>query len=157
MKKLLNVSSLLAIFAGVIMVIGGIWGILFIYNNVAGENITTPADASIPGVAVRGPLTLKAQADIIRTHVLKTTGGKTYSEMPSKIPKLDQNGKPVLDEKGMPVTVSNDARNIWITATTLITALDLGIITYVFSGLILLIGLISIWTGIVFCALSRKY
>jgi|SRR6185369_3771792 len=157
MKKLLNVSSWLAILAGIVMVIGGIWGILFVYNNVARENIKTPSDASIPGVPVRGPLTLKAQADIIREHVLKTTGGKTFSEMPSKVPKLDENGNPVLDEKGAAVMVSNDARTIWVTATTLITALNLGIITYVFSGLILLIGLISIWTGIVFCSLAKKF
>ncbi|MFA5933755.1 MAG: hypothetical protein WC795_00825 [Candidatus Paceibacterota bacterium] len=157
MKKLLLVSSVLAIIAGFVMISGGLWGIVFTYNNVARENITTSKDASIPGVPVRGPLTLKAQADIIRTHTLKITGGKTYSEMPQQIPKLDQNNNPILDETGKAVMVPNDARNTWITATTLTTALNLGIITYVFSGLILLFGLISIWTGIIFCFLSKKY
>lgn len=157
MKKLIIVSSVLAIAAGIVMVSGGLWGIVFTYKNVARENITTPDDASIPNVPVRGPFTLKAEADIIRSHVLKTTDGKTYSEMPRQIPKLDQNGKPVLDEKGVAVMISNDARNTWITATTLTTALNLGIITYVFSGLILFLGLISIWTGITFRALSKKY
>jgi len=157
MKKLIIVSSVLAIVAGIVMVSGGAWGIVFTYKNVARENITTPDDASIPNVPVRGPFTLKAEADIIRSHVLKTTDGKTYSEMPRQIPKLDQNGKPVLDEKGVAVMISNDARNTWITATTLTTALNLGIITYVFSGLILFLGLISIWTGITFRALSKKY
>ena len=157
MKKLIIVSSVLAIAAGIVMVSGGVWGIVFTYKNVARENITTPDDASIPNVPVRGPFTLKAEADIIRSHVLKTTDGKTYSEMPRQIPKLDQNGKPVLDEKGVAVMILNDARNTWITATTLTTALNLGIITYVFSGLILFLGLISIWTGITFRALSKKY
>src|SRR3989344_5623044 len=157
MKKLLMISSVLAVVAGIIMALGGICGIVFTYNKVARENITTPDDASIPNAPVRGPLTLKAQADIIRTHTLKSTGDKTYSEMPSKIPKLDQNGTPILDENGATVMVPNDARNIWVTATTLITALNLGIITYVFSGLILLFGLISIWTGIIFHAFSNKY
>ncbi|OHA93975.1 MAG: hypothetical protein A3D37_00320 [Candidatus Zambryskibacteria bacterium RIFCSPHIGHO2_02_FULL_38_22] len=157
MKKLLMISSVLAIVAGIIMVLGGVWGIVFTYGNVARENITTPDDSSVPGVPVRGPLTLKAQADIIRTHTLKSTGNKTYSEMPSKIPKIDQNGTPILDENGTAVMVLNDARNIWVTATALVTALNLGIITYVFSGLILLFGLISIWTGIIFHALSNKY
>lgn len=149
-------SSTLAIVAGVVMIVGGVWGIFFTYSNVARENITTPDDASIPGAPVRGPFTLKSQADIIRTHQLKTTGGKTFSEMPRQIPKLDASGNPVLDENGVAVMVPNDARNTWITVTALTTALNLGIITYAFSGLILFLGLISIWTGMTFRALAKR-
>jgi hypothetical protein len=135
MKKILTLSSFLATIAGIVMILGGMWGIVFTYKNVAREQITTPPDASIPSTPVRGPFTLKSQADIIRHHVLEATGGKTYSQMPQKIQKMDQNGNPVLDDAGAPVMVSNDARNIWVTATTLTTALNLAIITYVFSGL----------------------
>ena len=87
---------------------------------------------------------------------MRMTDGKTFSEMPRQIPKLDDNGKPVLDAEGNPIMVANTARDIWITATTLITALHLGVLTYVFSGMVLLFGLISIWTGVVFYALSRE-
>ncbi len=156
MKKIYKISSILAIFVGVVMVIGGIWSFCFTYNNVAREKIVTPPDAIKSSIPVRGPLSLKTQADIIREHTLKTTGGKTYAEMPSKVNKLDQEGNPVLNEKGENVTVSNDARNIWITATTLTTALNLGIITYLFSGLVFLFGLISVWNGIVFLMLIRN-
>lgn len=83
MKKLLKISFLSLVIAGLAMIGGGVWGIVFTYNNVARENITTPDGSAIPNVLVRGPLTLKAQADIIRTHVLKKTEGKTYSEMPA--------------------------------------------------------------------------
>jgi len=151
------VSSFLAIIAGIVLVGGGIWGITFTYKNVARENITTPDDASIPGVLVRGPFTLKAQADIIRVHTLRMTGGKTFSEMPRQIPKLDEAGKPILDEEGKSVMTANTARDIWITATTLITALNLGIFAYAFAGFSILFGLFSIWTGIILYALSRKY
>src|SRR3989338_1565364 len=156
MKKLLVVSSVLAILAGIVLVTGGIWGIYFTYRNVADEKIVTPKDSAIPEKPVRGVLTLKAQADIIREHTLRMTGGKTFSEMPCQIPKLDDSGKPLLDAEGNPIMVANTARDIWITATTLITALHLGVLTYVFSGMVLLFGLISIWTGIVFYALSRE-
>lgn len=155
MKKLLIASSVLAIVVGVVLVISGIWGISFTYTKIAAENITTPADSAIPSVPVRGPLTLKAQADIMRAHVLKTTGGKTYAEMPRQIPKLDQNGKPVIDEQGKEVMVPNTARDLWVTYTALTTALNLGLLTYAFSGMSVLIGLISIWAGMVFFALKK--
>ncbi|KKQ35413.1 MAG: hypothetical protein US50_C0015G0005 [Candidatus Nomurabacteria bacterium GW2011_GWB1_37_5] len=150
MKKILKISSLLAIVAGIILVAGGIWGIYFTYKNVSQEKIVTPADASIPEQPVRGPFTLKAQADIIRQHALGTTSGKTYAEMPRQIQKLDDKGNPILDSGGKEVMTPNTARDIWITATTLTTALNLGILTYAFSGFIILLGLISIWTGILY-------
>src|SRR3972149_268725 len=100
MKKILLVSSFLAIIFGTVLISGGIWSLTFTYKNVARENITTPDDASIPGVPVHGPFTLKAQADIIRVHTLRMTGGKAFSEMPRQIPKLDETDKPILDEEG---------------------------------------------------------
>ena len=69
---------------------------------------------------------------------------------------MEDKGNLVLDAEGNPVMVANTARDIWITATTLITALHLGVLTYAFSGMILLFGLISIWTGVVFYTLSRE-
>ncbi len=157
MKKIILISSFLAIISGLLLTGGGAWSLVFTYTNVARENITTPDDASIPGVPVRGPFTLKAQADIIRTHVLGITEGKTYAEMPRQIAELDVDGKPVLDKDGKPVMIANASRDIWITATTLITALNLGIVTYAFSIIVFLFGLFAIWTGVVFYALGRKY
>src|SRR3989344_1396332 len=157
MKKILIATSVLAVVAGIAMVGGGTWGIAFTYKNVAQENITTPSDALIPGVSVIGPLTLKIQADTIRKHTLNTTGGKVFAEMPRQIPQLDESGTPVVDEDGKQLMVANTTRDMWITATTLITALNLGIISYAFSGLVLFLGFVSIWIGIVFYALSKKY
>lgn len=148
MNKLLKLSSALAFFAGVILVLGGLWGIYFTYNNVARENITTPADAAIPNAPVRGPRTLKAQADIIRQHTLRMTGGQTYSEMPRQIESVDEEGNVVM--------VPNAARDIWVTATTLTTALNLAIFSYAMSAFVILFGLISVWTGVVFFALGKK-
>lgn len=156
MKKIYGWSSLFAFIVGVILTAGGIWGMIFTQDNVTREKIITPPDASIPGKLVNGPLTLKAQADVIRMHTLKSTGGKTYAEMPRQVQKLDENGNPVLDAQGNPVIVVNDAREIWITATALTTALHLGIMTYMFSGFVVLLGLISIWNGFMFFALYRK-
>jgi len=141
---------------GVLLVCGGLWGAIFISQQVAKENITTPDDASIPGILVQGPFTLKAQADIIRKHTLSMTGGKTFAEMPRQITKLDSNGSAVVGEDGKPVMVANTTRDIWITATTLTTALNLGIISYAFSGLALVLGLLFVLIGIAFYALAKR-
>lgn len=157
MKRMLKTSANLALLAGVVLVLGALWAMNFTYQNVARENIVTPEDASIPSTPVRGPFTLKAEADIIREHTLHSTGGLTYAEMPREVPKLDSSGNPVLDGSGEQVMVPNDARNIWVTATALMTALNLGIVTYAFSLFILLFGLVSIWTGLTFKGLSKRY
>jgi hypothetical protein len=155
MKQLLRVTAIAAIAIGILLMVGGMWGMVFTYHNVARENITTPQDASIPNAPVRGPLTLKAQADIIRRHTLTLTGNKTFAEMPRQVPQFDEHGNPVLDTAGKQVMIANTTRDIWITATTLRTALHLAIVTYVFSGLIILLGCISIWTGVVFHLMGK--
>lgn len=45
------------------------------------EKIVTPEDASIPNAPVVDHRTAHAQADIILTHMLEATGGKTYAEL----------------------------------------------------------------------------
>jgi len=157
MKKILKIASILAIIAGIVLIVGGVWGVKFTYKNVAQEKIVTTPDSSLPNRLVSGPMTLKAQADVIREHTLKTTGGKTYAEMPREIQKVDEKGNALFNSKGEPLMGPNTARDLWVTATTLTTALNLGIITYAFSGLIILFGLVSIMTGYVFSALSKKY
>lgn len=155
-KKILRISSIVALWTGIILICAGIWGMCFTYRSISQEAIVTPADASIPGRPVRGPLTLKSQADILREHALKMTGGKTYSQMARQIQKSDESGQPIFDAEGKPVMTANTARDIWVTVTSLTTALNLGILTYVFSGLVILLGFVSVWTSVVFMALSRR-
>ena len=45
------------------------------------QRITTPDDASIPGVPVQDAATATSMADIIDQHAQKPTGGKTSSEL----------------------------------------------------------------------------
>ncbi len=143
-KKSSQVQLIIIVIIGFMLMAGGLWGLAFTYRNVAREKIITPADAAIPGVPVRGPWTLKAQADIIRTHALRSTGGLTFAEMPRQIPQVNANGTPVLGADGQPVLVANEARDLWITATTLITALNLGIMAYAFFSLAFVLGLVML-------------
>jgi len=50
-------------------------------DTLADERIVSAEDADIPLAAVTGPAEAKAQADAIKAHMLKTTGGKTYAEL----------------------------------------------------------------------------
>jgi len=156
MKNKLKISAILAKLIGIVLVISGIWAMSFTYTNVSRENIKTPEDASIPNALVRGPLTLKAESDVIRHHTLNSTDGLTYAQMPRQIAKLDESGKEILDENGEVVMVSNEARNIWITATSLTTALHLAIMSYALSFLVILFGLIFIWIGYIFHLLYKR-
>lgn len=145
--KAVRVSSIGFLVLGVLLVIGGIWGAVFTYQSVAREQIVTPADAAIPEAPVRGPFTLKAQADEIRGHVLRMTEGKTYAEMPRQIQKLNADGQPMLDAEGKPVMTANTARDTWVTATTLMTALNLALLAYGVCALAIVFGIVTFWFG----------
>ena len=155
-KKLFLALAIAAFAVGVGGILAGSWSIFYTYSSIAGENIVTPDDAAIASQPVRGPLTLKAQADIIREHALRVTGGKTFAEMPRTVQKLDESDQPILDENGEPVMVPNAARDIWITATALRTALQLGIMAYMLGAFVVLFGFISVATGFAFLFIKKR-
>lgn len=133
MNKFISFTSIISMVLGLAMLTGGVWGIAFTYKSVVRENITTSSDASISEIPVRGPFTLKAQSDVIRHHTLDSTEGKTYSEMSR-----------------------DEDRSIWITATTLMNALNLGILAYAFFALSIALGLFLILSGLVFRRLNKE-
>jgi hypothetical protein len=149
-NRLFAIVAYAAIVVGFFSAIGGVFGIVYTYQQAAVENITTPEDARIAEAPVRGPLTMWAQADIITTHQLNRTEGLRYAEMPRLIPVVDEAGNPVIDEAtGEPMMGPNQARLSWIDATSLITVLSLGIISYAFSLFAIVVGLILLGMGLV--------
>lgn len=158
MNKKLFVAAVIFIAAGICMMVGGIGGITYTYKSISAENITTTPDATIPSTQVRGPFTIKSQADIIRVHTLTRTEGQTFAQMPRTIPKLDEAKNPVLDEKGEPVMVPNELRaGAWMPALTLMTSLHLAFVTYAFSLLSLVLGFLFVLNGYVFLCLRKDY
>jgi len=157
MDKKLFVAAIIFIAAGICMMIGGIGGITYTYKSISAENITTASDASIPSTQVRGPFTIKAQADVIRMHTMTRTGGLTFAQMPRTIPKLDEAKNPVLDAEGKPVMVPNELRaGAWMPALTLMTSLHLAFVTYAFSLLSLVLGFLFVINGYVFLCLRKS-
>lgn len=86
-RTLNKVLAILLLVAGVVLFAGGAttWGLVQSY--LAKESITVSEDAkAFGGKTVDGPLTAYYQADIINTHALEATGGKTYAQMDREDP-----------------------------------------------------------------------
>ena len=132
-SKLLTIVAILAFVVGGFSVIGGLGGAVYTYQQAAAENVTTTGDAAIADTPVRGPLTMWAQADIITEHQLDTTDGQRFAEMDREDP----------------------VRASWFDATTLTTALSLGIISYAFSAFAIAMGAMMILIGLVIHRLRR--
>jgi hypothetical protein len=97
-----------------------------------------------------------AQADIITHHQLESTGGLYYAQMDRTVPQLDENGAVVLDEAGEPVMVPNEARASWVTATTLTTALGVGMMAYALSALAIAVGVTLMVIGFTFIYMRKR-
>jgi hypothetical protein len=95
-------------------------------DTLSSERIVTPEDAGIPTAPVTGPEQAKAQADIIREHVLKITEGKTYAELGKDDPR----------------------RNTYLQSVTLRTALMESYIAFKVSDLVVGMGVIVVFLGL---------
>lgn len=149
-------TAILALTVGFGSVAGGIFGAFYTWNQATVQNVVTPDDAAIPETAVRGPFTMWAQADIITEHQLEGTDGLYYAEMDREVPQVDEAGEPVVDENGEAVMVPNEARASWLNATTLTTALSLGIISYALSAMAVAVGLTLAAMGFVFLQIRKR-
>jgi hypothetical protein len=149
-------AAILSLAVGLGSLAGGIFGAWYTWDQAVAQDVTTPDDAVIPETPVRGPFTMWAQSDIITHHQLDNSGGLYYSQMPREIPQVDENGAAVLDENGEQVMVPNEARASWMGATTLTTALGLGIVAYALSAFAVVIGLTLMVIGYVFLQIRKK-
>jgi hypothetical protein len=154
-RRLLTIVGILTLVVGIGSFAGGVFGAVYTWNQAASENITTPDDAVFPEVPLRGPLSMWAQADIIEHHQLDTTEGLRYSEMARQVPSVDEAGNPIIGDDGEPVMVANAARASWVTATTLITALNVGLLAYALSAFALVVGITMIASGVTFLSLRK--
>lgn len=76
---------------GAVMLVGGGVAWTMVSSQLADQNMTvSPYSEENPGKyageVVDGPITAWAQADVIDTHALEATGGKTYAEMDREDP-----------------------------------------------------------------------
>src|ERR687898_509471 len=79
---LVKVVGVLGIIGGILLIVVGIIAWIGVTTQLTAEKITIPDDAiAFQGQQVTGPLTAWVQADIINTHALAASDGKTYAEL----------------------------------------------------------------------------
>ena len=79
--------GLIVMIVGAVFIVAGAatWGA--VSSKLAAERITVSADAPmLAGALVSDPLTAFIQADVINSHALKPTDGKTYAELDKEDP-----------------------------------------------------------------------
>ncbi len=77
-----KVVGIIGIIGGALLIIVGIVVWIVVTQQLKAENITVSDDAvAFAGQQVAGPFTAYVQADVINTHALHATGGKTYAEL----------------------------------------------------------------------------
>jgi hypothetical protein len=113
------------------------------------ENIVTSEDASIPNVSVTNAATAKAEAEAIEAHVLKTTGGDTYATVDRYL-AADGVGTTSDREQALIVDgnpVPNPARNTAFQGAALRTSLNLAVMGFKVSDLVIGMGFFMVAIG----------
>jgi hypothetical protein len=109
-----------------------------------------------PGQVIDTGAEAKEFAKIIRAHVLEITGDRTYAEMgrfltPSGEETNDE-AEAASDEQGNPV--QNSVRDLWVTATSLTTALNMPFLAERIALFSIVMGVALLLTGIGFLVLT---
>ncbi len=102
----------------------------------------------------------RAFAQVIYEHALESSGGLTYAQMgrfvSSKDPEnpagTNDEAAALKDDKGSPV--SNSARNTWVTATALSTALNMSYMAEQMALFGIVVGVALLLSGIGFMVLA---
>jgi hypothetical protein len=122
----------------------GLTGVTYPTCSVANETVDTGSEA-------------RCFASYMRIHALEATGGQTYAQMGRF---LDANGNPTSDETkaakdpktGQPV--ENGLRNLWVTETSLATALNVSYFAERVGVFGIVMGVALLLTGIGFLVLT---
>jgi hypothetical protein len=163
------VAGAVLIAFGAVAIYMGVNGYTTVQDSLADENITfgevdDPAVAKYAsqwaGQQVETGDQARAFAQIMHEHALEGSGGLTYAEMGRYISAADPNDPAgtndteaaLKDEEGNPV--SNGARNTWVTATSLSTALNMSYMAEQLAIFGMVVGVALLLTGLGFLVLA---
>src|SRR5690625_3256505 len=145
---LARTAGLVALIAGIVFILAGgvTWGM--VTSQLKAENITVPEDAAfLAGAEVQGPLSAYAQADIINTHALAGTDGRTYAELGSAMREVEP-GSPEHEEL-------QAQRDSVMNASFLRASLFTSVVSYGVAALVIGLGALLILIGLGMNQLSK--
>jgi hypothetical protein len=155
-------ASVVLILFGAGTIVVGVLGFTEVRDTIAREKITATPDAQeigvnlAPGEPIDTGAEAKEFAKIIRTHALEATGGRTYAQMGRFLTptgeETNDEAAAATDEQGNPV--QNQARNLWVTATALTTALNTAFLAERIALFAIVMGVALLLTGIGFLVLT---
>lgn len=126
---------------GVVLLLAGIGTWTMVATQLADENITVAEDARwFAGDQVRGPLTAYSQADIINTHALAATDGRTYAELGAAMSQVDPESQEYTELQAQRTTVMN--------ASFLRASLFTSVLAFGVSAMVVGLGVILALTGL---------
>ena len=125
----------------------------------AGLTVSAPS-CDVAGEAIDTGEEARCFSQYLRIHALESSGGLTYAEMgrfvaaddPENPAGTSDEEAALTDEEGNPVP--NNARNTWITATSLSTALNVSYMAERLALFGIVVGIALILTGIGFLILA---
>jgi hypothetical protein len=173
MRKLFEIGGIIA---GVVLVVFGVAAISMgidgratVRDSLKQEQIVfgaadDPAIAKFAAKWAEEPLQTGAQArafaQVMHEHALEGSGGLAYAQMGRFVSAADpenpagtsDEAAALKDEKGNPV--SNTARNTWVTATALSTALNMSYMAEQMALFGIVVGIALLLSGIGFIVLA---
>ena len=138
---LARTAGLIALIAGIVFILAGgaTWGM--VTSQLKAENITVPEDAAfLAGAEVQGPLSAYAQADIINTHALAGTEGRTYAELGTAMREVEP-GTPEHEEL-------QAQRDSVMNASFLRASLFTSVVSYGVAALVIGLGVLFVLLGL---------
>ncbi|MBZ2195802.1 aromatic ring-opening dioxygenase LigA [Occultella gossypii] len=141
--KFARLTGLILLIAGIVFVLAGgtTWGV--VTSQLKAEEITISEDARwFAGQQVGGPLTAFSQADIINTHALHATEGRTYAELGAAMSEVEEGSAEHEELAAQRATVMN--------ASFLRASLFTSVVAYGVAALVVGLGVLLGFAGVAF-------
>ncbi|MFH5824980.1 aromatic ring-opening dioxygenase LigA [Georgenia sp. AZ-5] len=145
-----RITGLVAIIAGIVFILAGgvTWGL--ISANLTEQEITVAEDSPmLAGDEVNGPVSAFAEAQIINTHAMAATEGRTYAELGALVKEAEAAGDAAAAEElqAQRTTVMN--------ASFLRASLFTSVVAYGDAALVMGLGVLLTVVGWGFSSLAR--